>query len=928
MKGYRIERRWGWDCHGLPAEHMVEKKLGIKSKKEIEEKIGIAKFNQICLEETSKIASEWEEIIDRVGRWVEFRNAYKTMDSSFMESVWWAFKELFKKKLVYEDVRVSLYCPRCSTPLSNFEIAMDNSYQNDEDITIFVKFRLRNQANNPSYFQPSNKEGAALLVWTTTPWTLLANVALAVKEDATYQVIKLKNTGEVLILAKERLNILGEEKFEIIQEIKGLDLVGLSYDPIFDSEQLEKEKIKDGKVNVVISGDFVTMEEGTGVVHLAPAFGEDDFEASKKNNLAIILNVDEEGCFTEGKWKGERVWNANQKIVEYLEQEKILFSKETIVHSYPHCHRCNTKLIYKAQLAWFVAVNKIKKELLEKNENINWRPKFLKYGRFKKGIENAPDWNISRDRFWGTAIPVWKCQGNEENKSAKSCGEIRVIGSYDELEEVSGKRLKDYHRPGVDEISFKCKKCGGQMKRVPQVFDSWIESGSMPFAQFHYPFENQERFKKGFPADFISEYIAQTRAWFYVLHVLSVSLFKSESFKNVVTTGTIAGEDGRKMSKSLGNYTDPNIVLEKYSADALRFYLLSSPLMNAQNINFSEKEIAVIQQKLLNTIWNSYSFFTLYASLDKWNPKNIDRHEVFYYKNILDRWIISEFNALAKKVNEEMEDYNLLGATRPIEKFVDDLSNWYIRRSRKRFWKTQNDNDKQEAYLTLWTILKEFSKVIAPFCPFIAEEIYKNLGAEVEEKESVHLCDFPEGNSQFIDTELSQKMEKTRKLVEMGLSLRAENNIKVRQPMRAVVIQGKELEKDLSQLIAEELNVKEVIFKKTINQSGSFKVREEGNLAVGMDFKIDEELLLEGQMRELIRRIQNARKKAGFQVENRIFIYYRGGEKIFEKFSDIISGEVLAIGIKRTKDIPEEGFFKESFNIGEEKVEIWLKRKE
>lgn len=888
MKGFRVERRWGWDCHGLPAENMVEKKLGIKSKKEIEEKVGIAVFNDTCLKETSQIASEWESVIDRIGRWVEFKGAYKTMDKDYMESVWWGFSQLYKKGLVYEDVRVSLFCPRCSTPLSNFEIAMDNSYEMDSDPSVFVKMKVKGEEN--TYF----------LVWTTTPWTLPANVALAVGKDIDY--VKINKEDKFYILAKELLEkVFNKEKYKIIEEKKGEGLVGLKYEPIFPHE------IENGYR--VIAGDFVTTEDGTGIVHIAPAYGEDDFQARKSNDLPMIMNVDEEGQFTEGYWKGQKVWEANKEIVTWLKEHGFLFKREQITHSYPHCHRCHTKLIYKAQPAWYVNVDKIRKDLLEKNENINWYPAFLKHGRFQKGIETAPDWNISRDRYFGTAIPVWKCEN-------KNCKNIKVFGSYSELEETSGISLADYHRPKVDEIVFRCDDCGGQMKRIPQVFDSWIESGSMPFAQFHYPFENKETFEKSFPTDFIAEYIAQTRAWFYVLHVLAVGIFGKESFKNVVTTGTIAGNDGRKMSKSLGNYTMPDLVLEKYSADALRFYLISSPLLNAQNINFSEKAIADIQRKLLATLWNSYSFFALYANVDSWQPMEKEIKP----KNLLDRWILSEINKLVKDVDENMQSYDLVRSTKPFEKFVDNLSNWYIRRSRRRFWKSESDEDKNEAYQTLWTVLVTLSKILAPFCPFIADEIYRNLTGK---DNSVHLEDFPISNQALIDDELSRKMALTRKVIELGLSLRAENGMKVRQPLAKIVV-SEQLEEEFLDLIRDEINVKKAESAKEF--SVTLKTKEDEMLKIGLDVELSEELKIEGLMRELIRQIQAARKEAGFEVDDRIALTYSGGAIIFEKFGKEIGQEVLAETIKEAATQENEGFAKE-IKLSGEKVQFWLKKK-
>ena len=911
MKGYRVERRWGWDCHGLPAENMVEKKLGIKSKREIEEKIGIAKFNEACFAETSKIASEWEEVIDRIGRWVEFKNAYKTMDKDYMESVWWAFSELYKKGLIYEDVRVSLYCPRCSTPLSNFEIAMDNSYEMDSDPSVYVKMKVKGE--DSTYF----------LVWTTTPWTLPANVALAVKGDIEYVYVENKgikyigsesfhrnlvskkdkaretNFKEETQLFFEANKPFAEDEIKnndlhnfiygkVVKKIKGADLIDKEYEPIFPHE------IENGYK--VIATDFVTTEDGTGIVHLAPAFGEDDFQARKPNNLPIIMNVDEEGQFTEGDWKGQKVWDANSEIVKWLKANNFLFKREQITHSYPHCHRCHTKLIYKAQPAWYVNVDKIRKDLLEKNENINWFPEFLKHGRFQNGIENAPDWNISRDRYFGTAIPVWKCE---------DCGEIKVFGSYEELKNVSGVELPDYHRPKVDEITFECE-CGKRMKRISQVFDSWIESGSMPFAQFHYPFENKEQFEKSFPTDFISEYIAQTRAWFYVLHVVSVGIFGKESFKNVVTTGTIAGSDGKKMSKSLGNYTLPDIVLEKYSADALRFYLLSSPLLNAQNISFSEKAIQDIQRKVLATLWNSYSFFTLYANIDGFvPPKN---HQLSAKSSLLDKWIISELNKLIQEVDRNMQGYDLVKSVKPFEKFIDNLSNWYIRRSRKRFWKSENDTDKNEAYETLHYVLVTLAKTMAPFTPFVAEEIYKNLTNE----ESVHLENYPNADEDLIEEELNAEMEKVRNIITEALQLRAASGIKVRQPLSELRITNYQLREEFLDIIKEEVNVKKVTADKKLEN-------------IELDTEITEDLKLEGMAREIVRHIQEMRKEAGYEVDNRIKVWYSPQSEVFQKFGDLIAKETLADELKYAEKVEDFDLQKE-FVIEGQKLLINIKR--
>ena len=895
MKGYRVDRRWGWDCHGLPAENMVEKKLGIKSKREIEEVVGIQKFNETCFAETSKIADEWENIIDRIGRWVEFKGAYKTMDNDYMESVWWAFSEMNKKGLIYEDVRVSLYCPRCSTPLSNFEIAMDNSYQDDKDPSVYVKLELEDEP------------GKFMIAWTTTPWTLPANVALAVKRDADYVEVKVKeqnqenikskpaiffDLNEIYIVAKERLEALDAE-YEILKTFKGEELVGKNYKPLF------KHDIKKGYR--IIDADFVGTEDGTGVVHLAPSFGEEEFSIRKEKELPLILNVDEEGKFNEGEWKGESVWEANLKIIGWLKDNNLLYRKENIVHSYPHCHRCSNKLIYKAQPAWFVNIDKIRQDLIKNNQNINWYPDYLKKGRFGKGLESAPDWNISRDRYWGTAMPVWKCED-------ESCGEVKIVGSFSELENLSGKKLDNYHRPWVDEVTFKCPNCGKKMKRIPQVLDCWVESGSMSFAQFHYPFENKEKFEKSFPTNFISEYIGQTRAWFYVMHVMAVAVFGKEAYKNVLTTGVIAGEDGRKMSKSLGNYTDPNEVLEKYSADALRFYLLSSPLLNAQNLNFSTETVADIQRRVLGTLWNSYSFFVLYAGVDKWKPGEQKIEEVLEKGNILDKWLLLELHQLIKEVNEGFETYSIIKPAKSIEKFIDDLSNWYIRRSRKRFWKSEDDDDKALAYTTLHYVLVELAKVMAPYTPFIAEEIYKNLTGE----ESVHLCDFPESDERFVDGELSEKMKNTRDIITEALQVRAKNQVKVRQPLSDLIIKHQVSSDELMDIIKDELNVKEV------------KVDKNQEEDIVLNLEISEDLKLEGQAREIIRFIQAMRKEADYEVENRIEVSYQGMEKVFGKFGKEIQKEVLAnkleSGLIKDADLQKE------FTVDGEKLEISIKK--
>jgi len=1001
MKGFRVDRRWGWDCHGLPAENMVEKILGIKSKKEIEEKVGIEKFVRECLRVTSQLSSEWEHYVDRIGRWVDFKNAYRTMDPDYMESVWWAFKELWNKGLIYEDTRISLYCPRCSTPLANFEIAMDNSYEDIEDTSVFARFTLEDKSKD--FLGIPHEAEAYFIAWTTTPWTLLANTALAVSPELEYVIAAsyvrsnsgagnrvTKNKARFVILSNMAWKKLKKQKIlkgRVIKRLRGAELLGLNYKKLVQDDfknnlRAETPALPEGGQNLrgalqndekgdkssnhriadlqgwkIIAGNFISEQEGSGIVHLAPAFGEDDYNSAKLENLPIILNVDEEGKFAYGDFEGRNVWEANEDVIKFLEKKDLIVGKEKTVHSYPFCHRCHTKLIYKIQPAWFVKISSLKDKLISANEEVVWHPEHLKHGRFLKGIEMAPDWNISRDRYWGTAIPVWKCE---------KCKKEVVVGSYDELYQLSGHRLEDYHRPYVDKITFKCSDCEGVCHRIPQILDGWIESGSMPFGERHYPFKNQEDFNQKFPADFVAEYIGQTRAWFYVMHVMAVALFEKPAFKNVVTTGVIAGEDGRKMSKSLGNYPDPSKLLDEYSADALRFYLMSSPIMEAENIDFAEKKVAEIQKGMLRAWWNSYYFFVTYARLDKWhptleapfrfsNPRSFK--EVWQKpKTIIDCWILSELHVLIREINNLMDSYEIAKAVRLLPPFIDKLSNWYIRRSRKRFWKSENDEDKNEAYQTLYEVLSKLNRIAAPFLPFLTEEIYQNINivdaknplasAEKQEKspepepaghesinqESVHLTNFPGPNVMLIDEGLNASMERVRQIVTLGLSCRAKKGIKVRQPLGVLYVTKMEtVSENLWSLVKEELNVKEIKemadLKEQIEKNKLDKKlvgitdREE---AIALDPNIDKDLAMEGEMRELTRQIQETRKKTGFNIEDRIILGYMGGEEIFNRFGYQISGEVLAEKVFNKKLAKKEASFE--VKLGKEKVAITMRR--
>lgn len=846
MKGKRVERVWGWDCHGLPAEVFTEKKLGIQDKRDIGTKVSLEEYVNTCRTNMVQTGSLWEDTIDRIGRWVDFRGAYKTMDKDFMESVWWAFKKLYADGKIYEGEKVLLYCVRDATPISKAEVAMDNSYQDDTDPSTYAKFKLKDS-------------DACLLVWTTVPWTTLANTGLAINKHEDYIEAELED-GQHFILAKELADkALTNEKHEVlpykvVRQFKGEELVGKAYEPI------EVDRGKDA--HFVHHADFVDMEEGTGIVSIAPAYGEEDYSLAKQEGFPIVSIVDENGLFTEGDWKGQSVWGANKDIAKAWRDQGRVWKIEYVTHSYPHCHRCGTKLIFRAHPSWFMGINGQRELMLEQNSNINWFPQHLKNGRFAKTVESAPDWNLSRDRFWATAMPVWK--GIDENGEEH----VKVIGSYSELKELSGVELDDYHRPWIDDITFEID--GVKYKRIDKVLDCWFESGSMPFAQFHYPFENVEKFEQNFPGDFIVEYVGQVRAWFYYLHAVSVGLFGKNSFKNVITTGTLAGNDGRKMSKSFGNYTDPNELMDQYSADALRFLLMSSPVMSGEDFNLLDKDVGDITRKLA-MVWNMYDFFTMYAEVDNWEWDGDWHDPASSLKNPLDTWIVSRVHQLANEVQVHMDNYDIPSATKPILPFIDDASNWYVRRSRRRFWKTEDSGDKHDAYRTLHYILVQLAHIMAPFTPFLAEELFQKLTGG----ESVHLRDW--SSSGRVDEPLTRDMALLREAITQGLAGRAAAHTKVRQPLASAtvwnVIRGEDdpLKDFYSSIVKEELNVKNVEYKQAIEASAG----EEGSVGrptVTLDLEITPALKREGMMREAVRSVQSARKKAGLNVDDRIVL--------------------------------------------------------
>jgi isoleucyl-tRNA synthetase len=852
MKGKHVERVWGWDTHGLPAENFVEKKLGITSRHEIGDTISLVDYITTARESMVSNAALWEGTIDRIGRWVDFKGAYKTMDKDYMESVWWAFKTLYEKGKIYEGERVLMYDTKWATPLSKAEVTMDaGAYQVITDPSVYVKFKLVD-------------EDAYVLAWTTTPWTLPANTAVAVNSEAQYVEVVLNS--EHFIVAKDLASkVFTNEKhqpldYEVIRTFMGSHLVGQKYEPLFVD--------RGENAHTIWAAEYVSTESGTGIVHLAPAYGEEDFLLAKEVGIPIVHVLDEYGVYTEGDWVGEDVWEINKTIAKTLLERGVVWKIDYIQHEYPHNPRTGNKLMYRAHPSWFMDIDGQRTEMLEQNsKNINWFPDHIKHGRFEKTIETAPDWNLSRDRFWATAMPVWKgtdADGNEH---------IKVIGSYAELKELSGVELEDYHRPWVDDITFDID--GVIYTRIEKVMDGWFESGSMPFAQFHYPFENVDKFEQNFPGDFIVEYVGQVRAWFYYLHAVNVGLFGKNAFKNVIVTGNIAGNDGRKMSKSLGNFTDPNVLMDEYSADSLRFLLLQSPVLNGEDFALQDKEVGDVARKL-SMIWNMYDFFTLYAEVDKWEFKGDLSDPTDSLDNPLDQWVVSRIHQLNMHVEKYMDAYDIPGAVKPILPFIEDASNWYVRRSRRRFWKSGDDTDKNNAYHTLHYVLVQLAHILAPFTPFLAEELYQKLTGG----ESVHLLDWPTAGR--LNELVVSDMELVRDYVNQGLSIRAKERQKVRQPLASVTVPTFGTTIDFKDILKDELNVKDVF------DGGE----------VSLDLYVTPELEREGLMREVVRFIQNARKDAGLNIDDRIKLSLSNNDErltsAIDEHRDEIASETLA----------------------------------
>lgn len=860
MRGYYVPRRTGCDTHGLPIENLVEKEHEFANKQDILT-FGIDKFNKACREIVFRHKKDFDELYERLGRWNDPENVYATLDDDYMESVWWVFKTIHDKGLIYKGFKSMPYCPRCATPLSNFEV--NDGYKDDvEDPSVFVKFKLTD-------------EDVYLLAWTTTPWSLPGNAALAVKPDANYVKLELKDDEgktEQVVVAEDLVEALNMDTYEVLERMTGQDLAGRSYEPVFAL----KEAPSSDNLFKVWAAEFVSIEDGTGVLHVAPAFGEEDLNLGLKHDIPVINTIDTNGKVKTGlglSFEGKFFKSADKLIIEELTQAGKIFAAETFTHTYPFCWRCETPLLYYAMPSWFVEVSKFRDKLVQTGQQTNWIPAHVKTGRFIKWLEGARDWAISRNRFWGTPIPVWV---NTEDET-----DILVIGSLEELRELGGHSGDvDMHRPGIDKIEI--KKDGKTYKRIEEVFDCWFESGSMPYGQDHYPFENKPEFDNSFPAEFVVEAIEQVHLWFYTLHVLSTALFDQPAYKNVMGSGLILGEDGRKLSKRLKNYAPPSEVFDEFGADTLRMFILSSPLMNAGDVRLSKDALKDISRNLFATLQNSYSFFNMYAQIDQFKPmQQLTRPTKV---SDLDSWMLARLDETIVEMTKAADKYHLQKATTPLFKLLDDLSNWYIRRSRRRFWKSDDDADKKGAYATLHYSLTVITQLLAPWAPFMSDELYRELTVDMDAPESVHLSNWPETHT--VDTKILDTMGAVRQIVNDGLSARAEAGIKVRQPLSEVVVtSSSELSSELQNIIAEELNVKKVVVKKGTNTS------------VELNTEITQELKNEGIARDIIRNVQSARKEADLQVENRIKLaLFTDSEQLIaaiQQCQDIIGSETL-----------------------------------
>lgn len=869
MKGKRVERVWGWDAHGLTVENKVQKKFGIKNRRDIE-KFGLEKFAEECANYTKEVSEEWEWYVNKIGRWVDFKNSYKTTDQSYMESVMWTFKQLYDKGLVYEGIRTSLYCTKCGTPVSNFEVAMDNSYKDVEDPAITVKFRINSE---------SSLNGVYALAWTTTPWTIPSNRALVADENSIYVIIDC--CGEKYLVAESRLeNVFDKKDYQVIDKVVGKSLIGLKYEPPF-----RFYKSKPGEFEIYTYPDMVSADEGTGIVHSAPGFGEIDSEMGRHYGITLMQTIDDEGKFLAGTeetnpYAGVYYAEANPMLIQDLVSRNLLFKNEKVIHRFPYHDRCDTLLIQRAQDSWFINVSSLKPKMAELNENINWVPEHLKHGRFGQNILQQPDWCVSRNRYWATPMPVWESED----------GDRLVVSSIEEIEKLSGQKIENLHRPYIDKIEI--KKDGKTYKRRKEVLDSWLDAGSMPWAQVHYPFENVKKFEKNYPGDYIVEYIAQVRAWFNVMHILSTAVFGTNSFKNVISTGVMAGSDGRKMSKTFGNYTDPKEVLQNYGGDALRLYFMGSPLMLGENANFDESELRTKLRNVLNPLWNSVKFFKTYAVSNNWKyAKN------FELENVLDRWVVARLHETLKTITEGYESYHLPVSARAAEDFVDDLSRWYVRRSRERL--SSGDTTGLSVF---YEVLMTFSKAVAPIIPFITESIFLELKDFGDfEEQSIHLCDFPDYDQKIISEsgDLVKNMKIARDVVSFGLSLRSDNKVSVRQPLAKMILTGlPEMPKELLPLVLDELNIKKLEYSNSVSQDKNYACAVFGEITACVDLELTEDLIYEGKVREFIRKIQDLRKEMGLKVGDLIEAEYPKDQdyaKVLEKYGDSIRKKTQSV---------------------------------